>query len=181
MNYQFHAIKHNGYRWIFILVTSLIILSDGSYGSPLLATIAQHASLNPVKATCPFFILDVSSLVKYKLCVRLMQSKVYEGRGGKKFVRIRPNSLLEDLYPCSQHSPNRCLICKETFRDHLLSWWMPHLNSPYDKYIDNLLLHNSQRSSCDCGRESNNDQPSSSDLRSSGKKQRSHSGKMKAR
>jgi len=53
-----------------------------------------------------------------------------------KFVRIKPGSLLESLYPPSQHGPDKCLICGLSFRDHLTCWWYPQLYSPYDLYLD---------------------------------------------
>ena len=54
----------------------------------------------------------------------------------KKFVRIKPGSILESLYPPSQHGPDKCLLCGLTFHDHLTCWWYKNLYSPYDFYLD---------------------------------------------
>jgi len=55
-----------------------------------------------------------------------------------QFVRIKPKSVLEKLYPPSKHSPNRCLICGHTFDNHLKSWWFPNLYSAFDKHLDEI-------------------------------------------
>lgn len=52
-----------------------------------------------------------------------------------KFVRIRPNSVLENLYPPSRHAPDRCLVCGHSFDNHLKSWWFPHIYSSFDQHI----------------------------------------------
>ena len=49
-----------------------------------------------------------------------------------------PNSVLESLYPLSRHSPDRCLICGQSFRSHLTSWWFQRLYTPYDLYLDTI-------------------------------------------
>ena len=43
---------------------------------------------------CSFFLWDVPSLIKYKLCEHLLRRNVYEARGGKKMVRIQYKHLL---------------------------------------------------------------------------------------
>jgi len=43
---------------------------------------------------------------------------------------------LQLLYPCSRYSPDQCLICGGSFRDHLVLWWAKHLYTPYDRIID---------------------------------------------
>ena len=53
-----------------------------------------------------------------------------------QFVRIRPNSILESLYPCSQHSSDRCIWCGHTFREHLEHWAQPYTNTSYSKLLD---------------------------------------------
>ena len=55
-----------------------------------------------------------------------------------KFVRIKPNSVLEKLYPPSQHVPDRCLVCGYSFDNHLKAWWFPHLYSPFDRHLDDI-------------------------------------------
>eukprot|EP00565_Helicotheca_tamesis_P005978 CAMPEP_0185734888 /NCGR_PEP_ID=MMETSP1171-20130828/23742_1 /TAXON_ID=374046 /ORGANISM="Helicotheca tamensis, Strain CCMP826" /LENGTH=270 /DNA_ID=CAMNT_0028405015 /DNA_START=62 /DNA_END=874 /DNA_ORIENTATION=+ len=87
-------------------------------------------------SACGFYMWDVISAVKYHWCMRLLRDNLYEGKGGKMFVRIRPGSILEALYPCSRHSPDRCIFCGMTFQDHLTKWWEPKLSSPYDDHLD---------------------------------------------
>jgi hypothetical protein len=56
-----------------------------------------------------------------------------------QFVRIRPGSMLQLLYPCSRYSVDKCLLCGGTFRDHLTLWWSKHLYTPYDRYLDQVF------------------------------------------
>ena len=53
-----------------------------------------------------------------------------------QFVRIEPGSILQLLYPCSRYSPDQCLICGGSYRDHLALWWAKHLYTPYDRIMD---------------------------------------------
>jgi len=87
---------------------------------------------------CHLFLWDAPSAGRFHLCKRLLRGKIYEGLGGKKFVRIKPNSVLEKLYPPSKHSPDRCLICGHTFDNHLKSWWFPNLYSAFDTHLDEI-------------------------------------------
>jgi len=91
-----------------------------------------------LRSACRLFVWDGMSSTRYHVCKRLLRDNVYEGLGGKKFVRIRPNSVLESLYPLSRHSPDRCLICGQSFRSHLTSWWFQRLYTPYDLYLDTI-------------------------------------------
>ena len=87
---------------------------------------------------CAFFLWDVPSLVQYKLCEHLLRRNVYEAKGGKKMVRIRPGSALEYLYPLSRHAPDRCALCGHTFEDHLRRWWEKKggIGTAYDRWLD---------------------------------------------
>ena len=51
---------------------------------------------------------------------------------------MKPGSILESLYPPSNHGPDKCLICGLSFRDHLQCWWYPHLYSSYDRHLDEI-------------------------------------------
>jgi len=51
---------------------------------------------------------------------------------------MRPGSVLHSLYPLSRHEPDRCLICGQSFQNHLASWWFARLYTPYDLYIDGV-------------------------------------------
>jgi len=55
-------------------------------------------------------------------------------------VRIRPGSVLEYLYPVSQHAPDRCALCGRSFDDHLSRWWKAKglVGTPYDKMLDDI-------------------------------------------
>lgn len=46
--------------------------------------------------------------------------------------------MLQLLYPCSQYSSDRCLLCGGTFRDHLTLWWAKHLYTPFDRFVDRV-------------------------------------------
>jgi hypothetical protein len=53
------------------------------------------------------------------------------------------------LYPLSRHSPDRCLLCKGNFQDHLTLWWSKHLYSAYDNilertYVEGVTFSNPQ-------------------------------------
>ena len=87
---------------------------------------------------CSFFLWDIPSLIQYKLCEHLLRQNVYEAKGGKKMVRIRPGSALEYLYPLSRHAPDRCALCGHTFDDHLRRWWANKggVGTAYDRLLD---------------------------------------------
>lgn len=87
---------------------------------------------------CSLFLWDVASACRYHMCTRMLRDNLYEGLGGKKFVRIRPGSLLQSLFPCSDHAPDRCAICGFSFPEHLGEWWRPWLRSPYDDHLDQV-------------------------------------------
>ena len=95
---------------------------------------------NPVlpthKRACGVYIWDFPSALLYKWCHHLLKDRVYEGKGGHFFVRYESNSILKLLYPCSRHSPNRCMLCGGSYEDHLELWWSKHLYSPFDQYLD---------------------------------------------
>lgn len=89
--------------------------------------------------SCPIFLWNPVSYVRSHLCRRLVRDQVYEGLGGKKFVRIKPDSLLSALYPCSQHKTDGCLVCGHTWHDHLHDWWgrrRPARHAPCDDHVD---------------------------------------------
>lgn len=93
---------------------------------------------DPRHHACAFFLWDVPSLIQYKLCEHLLRQNVYEAKGGKKMVRIRPGSALEYLYPLSRHAPDRCALCGHTFEDHLRRWWAKKggVGTAYDRLLD---------------------------------------------
>ena len=87
---------------------------------------------------CMIYIWDFPSAVLSKWCHHLQRDCIYEGRGGKKFVRIEPGSMLQLLYPCSRYSTDRCWLCGGNFRDHLTLWWSKHLYTPFDSHVDQV-------------------------------------------
>ena len=46
--------------------------------------------------------------------------------------------MLQLLYPCSQYSPDKCMLCGGSFRDHLALWWSKHLYTPFDRLVDRV-------------------------------------------
>ena len=102
------------------------------------APTTESASDDRRDHACAFFLWDVPSLIQYKLCEHLLRQNVYEAKGGKKMVRIRPGSALEYLYPLSRHAPDRCALCGHTFEDHLRRWWEKKggVGTAYDRLLD---------------------------------------------
>ena len=90
---------------------------------------------SPRKA-CGLYVWDAPSALLYWWCRHLEKDCIYEGRGGSRFVRVRPGSVLQLLHPCSQHSPDRCIICGGCYRDHLILGWVKHLYKPFDRMLD---------------------------------------------
>jgi len=115
---------------------------DSNSNNGATTTMTMASSLESLVATrrrraCSFYVWDMPSALLYKWTQHLLKDCVYEGRGGKKFVRIRPGSVLQLLYPSSSnYSPDKCLICGGCFRDHLRLWWAKHLYTPYDRLLD---------------------------------------------
>ena len=96
------------------------------------AALLQHAKaipspVPPVRApkrrACRFFLWDASSALLYRWCKHLMRDCVYEGKGGHRFIRIPPGSILQLLHPISRYSTDRCVFCGGSFHDHLELWW----------------------------------------------------------
>jgi hypothetical protein len=56
-----------------------------------------------------------------------------------QFVRIEPGSMLQLLYPCTRYSPDKCLLCGGTFRDHLTLWWSKHLYTAFDLHVGRTM------------------------------------------
>jgi hypothetical protein len=46
--------------------------------------------------------------------------------------------MLQLLYPCNQYSPDKCLLCGGTFRNHLTLWWAKNFYTPYDRILDQV-------------------------------------------
>jgi len=94
-------------------------------------------SLQSHGKACNFYLWDAGSALLHKWCNHLIKDCIYEGMGGKKFVRIRPGSILQLIYdPKSNYSPDRCCFCGGYFRDHLTLWWSKkHLYKPFDLWL----------------------------------------------
>jgi hypothetical protein len=65
-------------------------------------------------------------------------ASVLAGRGGKRFVRVRPGSMLQLLHPCNRYSPDRCILCGGCYQDHLILGWAKHLYKPFDRLMDRM-------------------------------------------
>jgi hypothetical protein len=69
-------------------------------------------------SACGLYVWDFFSATKYHMCRKAMRDCVYEGRGGKKFIRVKRRSLLGALYPCDKHSSDRCIFCHQPSLAH---------------------------------------------------------------
>lgn len=90
------------------------VLSDTSYRT------------SSSRCHCHIFIWDFPSYFKYHHVLNLSRQYTIEGLGGKKFIRIPPNSILEKFYPqlvSGQLKPNKCWLCGYSWQDHLKFWW----------------------------------------------------------
>lgn len=148
---SFSSLNASGiaYKMILIKILSLLLLisatqsaksSPTSNDSRLSRSLprpceGEHTIPNHRRA-CNFYAWDIRSAALYKWCHHLLKDHVYEGRGGKKFVRFESNSILQLLYPCRQYSPNKCIVCGGSFPDHLELWWSKNLYTPFDMYMD---------------------------------------------
>ena len=75
---------------------------------------------------CNFFIWNFISYIKFKETTFQVKENTIEGLGGKRFVRVKPGSLLERWYPqlkANQLKSDGCLLCGHSFREHLEYWW----------------------------------------------------------
>jgi hypothetical protein len=89
------------------------------------------------KVACGLYIWNAPSALLHKWCTHLLRECIYEGRGGVKFVRIEPGSILQLLYPSLRHyRPDSCLLCGGTYQDHLALAWAKHLYTPLDRRLD---------------------------------------------
>lgn len=92
--------------------------------------------LSPPGKACSFYVWNAPSAGLYRLCHYLQQDCTYEGKGGRKFIYIRPGSLLHILHPICPKSKDPCLICGGNYRDHMTLRWAKHLYRPFDLHID---------------------------------------------
>jgi hypothetical protein len=91
------------------------------------------------RRACGLYIWDAPSALFYRWTNHLLRDCVYEGRGGRKFVRIAPGSILQLLYPgSSRYSPDRCICCGGSFPDHLTLWWSKNMYTPFDLLLDKV-------------------------------------------
>ncbi|GKY94638.1 hypothetical protein MPSEU_000717700 [Mayamaea pseudoterrestris] len=91
------------------------------------------------RVACNVYLWDAPSALFQKWCRHLMRDCIYEGKGGTKFVRIEPGSLLQLLYPSCLYNPDRCLLCGGRFPDHLTLRWAGQLYTPFDRFLDESL------------------------------------------
>lgn len=108
--------------------------SDIISSSPLF----QHTSR---RTACGVYLWDAPSALLFFWTNHLLKDCIIEGRGGRKFVRIEPGSILQLLYPSrKRYSPDKCMLCGGSFRDHLLLWWTKcnGLYTPFDLQLDRV-------------------------------------------
>jgi hypothetical protein len=100
----------------------------------------------PTECRCRFFLWDFVSCYKYHETISLAQQHTFEGKGGKKFVRLQPNTTLERWYPqlkMGHLKTNGCLLCGHSYKDHLDYWWYCRRKkgdvSEFDRFITNSV------------------------------------------
>ena len=110
--------------------------------------------ISPTKCQCKFFVWDFIAYCKYKETIYQVRQNTIEGLGGKKFVRIQPNSLLEKWYPQligGVLKPDRCCVCGYSWKDHLQFWWYckqkkGRVSKQFDSYMDHNSLKQGEKS-----------------------------------
>lgn len=86
---------------------------------------------------CNFFLWNFISYIKFKETTSLVNENTIEGLGGKRFVRVKPGSLLERWYPqlrAGQLKTNGCALCGHSFPEHLEYWWWCKKRSSNEDY-----------------------------------------------
>lgn len=93
---------------------------------------------------CKFFVWNVLSYLKYKETLYQTRQNTIEGRGGKKFIRMQPGSMLEKWYPQLKSGllkPDGCVLCGFSYKEHLEYWWRCRRRqggvASFDRYINN--------------------------------------------
>ena len=116
---------------------------------------------------CKFFVWNIISYIKYKETTYQVKKNTIEGLGGKRFVRIRPNSLLERWLPqlrANQLKIDGCIICGYSYREHLEYWWWCKKQatggvSKFESFIDrgrsNSSFYNKYVDVLDAGKQRN--------------------------
>lgn len=82
--------------------------------------------LCPAACQCKFFLWNFVSFYKYSETTYHIKQNTFEGKGGKKFVRIQPNTVLEKWYPqlrAGKLKTDACFLCGHSWKDHLEYWW----------------------------------------------------------
>jgi hypothetical protein len=120
--------------------TNAVPLSSSSFQMTASGSSSASSSIinaGTKKVACGLYIWNAPSALLHKWCTHLLRECIYEGRGGVKFVRIEPGSILQLLYPSLRHySPDSCVLCGGTYQDHLALAWAKHLYTPLDRRLD---------------------------------------------
>lgn len=120
---------------LFMFIAAAFLQQVEAMASPV-----PVLSSSPKRRACNFFLWDASSALLYRWCKHLMRDCVYEGKGGHRFIRIPPGSILQLLHPITRYSTDRCVFCGGSFHDHLELWWSKkHLYKPFDLHLDTIL------------------------------------------
>mmetsp|Transcript_25204 Transcript_25204/g.45437 ORF Transcript_25204/g.45437 Transcript_25204/m.45437 type:complete len:291 (+) Transcript_25204:221-1093(+) len=100
---------------------------EGSHRSRGGMSSSAHANeFCTTSCRCNFFLWDFVSFFKYRETTFSAKQNTFEGKGGRKFVRIQPNTVLEKWYPqlrAGKLKPNACLLCGHSWEEHLEFWW----------------------------------------------------------
>jgi hypothetical protein len=86
----------------------------------------NNLSCTTTSCRCKFFIWNFISYIKFKETTSQVKENTIEGLGGRRFVRVKPGSLLERWYPqlrANQLKVDGCFLCGYSFREHLEFWW----------------------------------------------------------
>ena len=99
----------------------------------------NNISCTTTSCRCKFFLWDFISYIKFRETTALVKENTIEGLGGKRFVRVKPGSLLERWYPqlrANKLKTDGCFLCGHTFREHLEYWWWckKRSNGHYSKF-----------------------------------------------
>jgi hypothetical protein len=138
MQFRVGTCHRHSRRKIRFVGGSTILRGGDSRASVTATTTKRPLESIHSREPCRFFIWDAMSAIRYHMCHSELKKYIYEGKGGKKYVRLLPDSVLEKLYPCTQYATDRCSICQFSFRDHLVSWWKPRLGSDLDLHLDSV-------------------------------------------
>ena len=106
----------------------------------------SESSSPPCCCRCCIYIWDILSYLKYHHVQSQSKQYIIEGKGGKKFIRIPPNSILKIWYPqllSGALKTNSCWLCGYSWQDHLRYWWDCRKRSGNVEVFDRFMSRSS--------------------------------------